>query len=125
MNKEDRYIQLLCKRIKEGKFDWERYQCGEYYGIPNVGNYMLQTTRTVCSYGLCGFSVSFPESHLPEIQWDWELREMTVDELDFKEWLYWAEHYDNYYDEWLNVDTDMDFNPYIQGKYHVAVPSNY
>ena len=107
MNKEDRYIQLLCKRIKEGKFDWERYQCGEYYGIPNVGNYMLQTTRTVCSYGLCGFSVSFPESHLPEIQWDW------------------AEHYDNYYDEWLNVDTDMDFNPYIQGKYHVAVPSNY
>lgn len=122
MNTGDTFIKILCNRIKKGRFNWGNYQNGGRYCIPKVHSANILTQRVVCSYGLCGFEVTFPYSNLPAIQWDCELRELTVDGTDYKTWLYWAEHYEAYYNEWLKADTEFDFSLYVKEKYSVDVP---
>lgn len=118
MDEGTKFIKTLCKRIRNGKFAWEKYQNGgAYYGRE------IQTERMVCSYGMCGFDIWFPYSNLPSIQWDWELRELTIDDLDYKTWLYWQEHYTKFYNEWFrDKKTELDFVPYVQAKHNVEVP---
>lgn len=125
MEKDIRFIQVLCKRIRSGKFAWEKYQNGGCYGVPKLGRMEIQTVRIICSYGLCGYSVWFPCSNLPEIQWDFELRQMSVDGISFKQWSYWQENYVKFLEEWAKAETELDFVPYIKGKYHVEVPADY
>jgi len=125
MEKDVRFIQVLCKRILKGKFAWERYQNGGCYYIPNLGGYMIQTERIVCSYGLCGYSVWFPHSNLPEIQWDFDLCKLSVDGMSFKQWSYWQENYMRFLEEWNKAETEFDFAQYIKEKYHVEVLADY
>lgn len=118
MDKDTKFIKTLCKRIRHGKFAWKKYQNGgTYYGRK------IQAQRTVCSYGMCGYDIWFPFQDLPTIQWDWELRDLTVDELDYKTWLYWSENYMKFYNEWFkDRDNELDFAPYVKAKHNIEVP---
>lgn len=111
MDKNDKFIKNLCKRIMRGKFAWEKYQG---YGAYYYGK-LCVTQRVVCSYGECGYSVNFPEDSLPVIQYDYELKDLVVDDMDYKEWLDRAEHYDEYNDEWFADDkTELDFEDWLK-----------
>lgn len=125
MDTNVRFVQVLCKRIHNGKFAWEKYQNGGWYHIPNLEGREIQTKRIFCSYGLCGYSVWFPYSKLPEIQWDFDLRELSVDGVSLKQWIYWQENYMRFLIEWAKAETHLDFAPYVVGKYHIEVPANY
>lgn len=117
MDKDDRFINNLCKRIMQGTFAWERYQG---YGSFYQGK-LLVTERMVCSYGECGFSVRFPEDTLPEIVYDYELKDLTVDDIDYEVWLDRAEHYDEYSNEWLADDkTELSFDDWLKQVKDVA-----
>lgn len=118
MDKDTKFIKTLCKRIRNGKFAWEKYQNGDtYYGKE------IQAEPFFCSYGMVGFETWFPNSDLPTIQWDWELRDLTVDDMDYKTYLYWQEHYMEYYNEWFrDKETELDFAPYVKAKHDIEVP---
>ena len=76
------FISRLCANIKNGKFNWEKYLVQRSYFGRTIAVIPLH-----CSYGQIGFSVYVPFSNLPEIQYDWELKEILVGEVDYKEWL--------------------------------------
>ena len=76
------FISRLCANIKNGKFNWEKYLVQRTYFGRTIAVIPLH-----CSYGQIGFSVYVPFSNLPEIQYDWELKEILVGEVDYKEWL--------------------------------------
>lgn len=117
--KDTRFITMLCNRIRSGKFAWENYQNGGTYSGREI-----QTQRMVCSYGMCGYDIWFPNQDLPRIQWDWELKDLTVDDLDYKTWLYWNEHYMGFWNEWIeDEETDLDFAPYVKAKHGIKVPN--
>ena len=116
MEKDLRFIQILCKRIRNGKFAWENYQNGGCYHIPNLGGWIIQTERIVCSYGLCGYSIWFPNSNLPEIQWDFDLREMSIDGISYKQW--WQETFAAYLKEQNKAARELAFVRYIKDKCH-------
>lgn len=112
MDKNDKFINRLCKRIMRGKFAWEKYQgYGKLYY-----DKLLVTERIVCSYGECGYSVHFPkDAFLPDIQYDYELRDLSVDDMDYKVWLDKAEHFEEFYNEWFSDDkTELDFDAWLK-----------
>lgn len=39
-----------------------------------------------CSYGQIGYTVHFPYSNMPEVEYDWEMEILTVDEENWKEY---------------------------------------
>lgn len=125
MDTDIRFVQVLCKRICNGNFAWEKHQNMGWYHIPHVQGRIIQTERMVCSYGLCGYSVWFPYSNLPRIQWDFDLRKLSVDGVSLKQWVYWQENRTKFLIEWAKAETDLDFAPYIKDKYHVEVPADY
>lgn len=76
----DKFVKRLCKAIRGGRFNYENYLCGgTWYGQE------ISTMPMFVSYGQCGFSVG--GRHIPEISWDWEMRELLVDDMPLKEWL--------------------------------------
>ncbi|WP_418403471.1 hypothetical protein [Alistipes putredinis] len=38
-----------------------------------------------CSYGQIGYTVYYPYSIMPNVEYDWELRELAVAEMDYRE----------------------------------------
>ncbi len=34
-----------------------------------------------------GYCIHFPYSNLPDIDYDWETQKLTVDEMDWKDWM--------------------------------------
>lgn len=74
-------IRKLCTNIINGRFDWEKYCTPQtYYGV------MICVTPLHCSYGQIGYTVHFPYTSLPEVDYDWELKELTVDDVDWQEY---------------------------------------
>ena len=74
----------LCRNIKAERFAWDKYLTPQkYFGKE------LCVTPLHASYGQIGYTIHFPYSRepMPELEYDWELDVLTIDEMDWKEWL--------------------------------------
>lgn len=82
-NQRDSYVRRLCRNIVNDRFNWRRYCTPQtYFGIG------ICVTPLFCSYGQIGYTVSFPYRHdMPEVEFDWELNSLTLDETDWREYL--------------------------------------
>lgn len=68
-------LKLLCRNIAAGRFNWRRYCTPQtYFGQE------ICVTPLHCSYGQIGYTVHFPYSNMPEVEYDWEMGKLTVDE---------------------------------------------
>lgn len=74
-------LKLLCRNIAAGRFNWRRYCTPQtYFGQE------ICVTPLHCSYGQIGYTVHFPYSNMPEVEYDWEMGKLTVDEENWKEY---------------------------------------
>ena len=81
MNMENKIIKKLCTNIHNGHFDSEKYYTPQtYYGT------VICVTPLHCSYGQIGYTVNFPYTSLPEVKYDYELKKLTVDGVNWKEY---------------------------------------
>lgn len=80
----DKYIRRLCRNILSGRFDWRKYCTARCY----FGRYIC-VQPLFCSYGQIGFSLYFPYTRvpMPDVEYDWELHKLTLDEEDWRTWL--------------------------------------
>ena len=61
-------LKLLCCNIEAGRFNWRKYCTPQpYYG------------HEICVI------VYFPYSNMPEVEYDWEMGRLTVDEENWQE----------------------------------------
>lgn len=75
----EKYLKRLCKAILSGRFNEEKYrQRKNYYGIE------IQTKPLFASYGTIGFSVQVYAEEQYNIQYDWELKDLTINEMHYK-----------------------------------------
>lgn len=80
----NKYLHRLCRNILGGHFNWHKYCTPQsYFGCD------ICVQPLFCSYGQIGFSLYFPYSSkpMPEIEYDWELHKLTLDEEDWQEYL--------------------------------------
>ncbi len=78
------YLRRLCRNIINDRFDWRKYCTPQsYYGRE------ICVTPLHCSYGQMGYTIHFPNSRtpMPEIEYDWELHKLLIDDMQWKEWL--------------------------------------
>lgn len=75
-------LKRLCENIKNGRFNWEKYLTPQKYYDVEIAVIPLH-----CSYGQIGYTIYFPFSTMPEIQYDWELNELLVDETEYQTWI--------------------------------------
>lgn len=81
MMDNNQLIRYICRCIKRARFCWRNYlQPSSYYGRE------IAVTPLFYSYGQIGYSIHFPYSNLPKIDYDWELEELTVDDMDWEEY---------------------------------------
>lgn len=79
-DKQTRFARTIRRAILSGRFNYENHLMpGTWYG------YEIQTQPMFASYGQIGFSV-FGRG-LPEVTWDWELKQMEFDEMSYKDYL--------------------------------------
>ena len=75
-------LNILCKNIRNGKFNDKRYRMQRGY----YGN-LLQTMPTFCSYGTIGFSVTIWWNGCmhdqTEVHYDWEMKELEIEDSTF------------------------------------------
>ena len=79
---EDDY--RLCRNILNERFDWRKYlSTRSYFGRD------LCVTPLHASYGQIGYTIHFPYSRdpMPELAYDWELNDLTIDEEEWQKWL--------------------------------------
>ena len=81
MTMDDKYLWRLCKNIIAGRFNWRKY-CSQqsYFGRE------FCVTPLFCSYGQIGYTVNFPYSRMPDVEYDWEFDELTIDEMDYRKY---------------------------------------
>lgn len=78
----NKIIRTLCINIRKERFDWKKYCTPQtYYGT------MICVTPLHCSYGLIGYTVHFPYTNMPKVTCDWELNKLSVDDMDWEEYL--------------------------------------
>jgi hypothetical protein len=41
-----------------------------------------------CSYGQIGYTVYFPYSNMPEVEYDWEMNQLTIDHENWESYLH-------------------------------------
>ena len=74
-------LKLLCCNIAAGRFDWRKYCTPQpYYG------HEICVIPLHSSYGQIGYTVYFPYSNMPEVEYDWEMGRLTVDEENWQEY---------------------------------------
>lgn len=80
----EQYINRLCRNIKTERFAWDKYLAPQNYFWKE-----LCVTPLHAFYGQIGYTIHFPYSRepMPELEYDWELDDLTIDEMDWKEWL--------------------------------------
>lgn len=76
--KKYQVLNRLCKSIINGTFNDEKYRNGEktYCGCE------IRTEPLFCSYGTIGFTATLLRV---EIQWDADLKELTIDGNDYQD----------------------------------------
>lgn len=73
-------LKLLCCNIAAGRFNWRKYCTPQpYYG------HEICVIPLHSSYGQIGYTVYFPYSNMPEVEYDWEMGRLTVDEENWQE----------------------------------------
>ena len=80
----EKYLKRLCRAILAQRFNDESYrQKKSWYGKD------IQTEPLFTSYGEIGFTVSVygDYTHYCTVQWDRELRELTIDDADWKDYI--------------------------------------
>lgn len=80
----EKYLKRLCKAILEDRFNEENYrQRRSWYGKD------IMTQPLFCSYGNIGFTVSVYENYVLfcVVQWDGDLKELTIDDEPWKEYI--------------------------------------
>ena len=61
-------LKLLCCNIAAGRFDWKKYCTPQPYCGKEICVIPLH-----CSYGQIGYTVYFPYSDMPEVEYDLSL----------------------------------------------------
>ena len=80
----EQYLYRLCRNILNERFDWRKYlTTRSYFGRD------LCVTPLHVSYGQIGYTIHFPYScdPMPELAYDWEMNDLTIDEEDWQKWL--------------------------------------
>lgn len=80
----DKYLKRLCRAILAGRFNDENYrQKKSWYGKD------VQTEPLFVSYGTIGFVVNVYDvyNHFCTVEWDGELRKLTIDEVNYKDYI--------------------------------------
>ncbi len=81
----EKYLKRLCNAILKGRFNDENYRRrNSWYGRE------IDTQPLFCSYALIGFTVSVYNlngSHFCDVKWDGDLKELTIDDVPWKEYL--------------------------------------
>ena len=75
-------LARLCGNVTAGRFDWRKYCTPQTYFGREVC-----VTPLHCSYGQIGYSVHFPYSDMPEVEYDWELNSLTIDGEEWRIYL--------------------------------------
>jgi len=75
-------LKLLCCNIAAGRFDWKKYCTPQPYCGQEICVIPLH-----CSYGQIGYTVYFPYSDMPEVEYDWEMNKLTIDKESWENYL--------------------------------------
>ena len=75
-------LKLLCCNIVAGRFDWKKYCTPQSYCGQEICVVPLH-----CSYGQIGYTVHFPYSDIPEVEYDWEMNKLTIDKENWESYL--------------------------------------
>ena len=75
-------LKLLCCNIAAGRFDWKKYCTPQPYCGQEICVIPLH-----CSYGQIGYTVYFPYSDMPEVEYDWEMNKLTIDKENWENYL--------------------------------------
>ena len=76
-------LKLLCCNIAAGRFDWKKYCTPQPYCGQEICVIPLH-----CSYGQIGYTVYFPYSDMPEVEYDWEMNKLTIDKESWENYLH-------------------------------------
>ena len=72
--------KIICRRIKHKRFNWRRFLTpNTFFGI------VIGVKPLYCSYGQIGYIIYFPYSSLPNIEYDWEMNKITINNEDYIE----------------------------------------
>ena len=69
-------LKLLCCNIVAGRFDWKKYCTPQSYCGQEICVVPLH-----CSYGQIGYTVHFPYSDIPEVEYDWEINVSIIQNI--------------------------------------------
>lgn len=76
----EKYLKRLCKEIENQRFNYQRYRDRKgYRGIE------IQTGPLHCSYGTIGFTVDVYGNKQFHLGWDWEMKELTINDKPYQE----------------------------------------
>ena len=80
----EQYLHRLCRNILNERFDWRKYLTTRNY----FGRDLCVTPLHVSS-GQIGYTINFPyyRNPMPELAYDWEMNDLTIDEEDWQKWL--------------------------------------
>ncbi len=82
MSNEDKILKRLCGNIAAGRFNWRKYCTQQlYFG------WEICVTPLHCSYGQIGYTVNFPYTNMPEVEYDWEMGKLTIDGEKWRSYL--------------------------------------
>ena len=80
----EKYLKRLCEAILADRFNDVKYrEKGKWHGKN------IQTEPLFCSYGAVGFTVMVYDcyKHFCTVQWDGDLKELTIDDTPWKEYI--------------------------------------
>ena len=75
-------IRQLCSDIIAERFDWLEHLIPKIYFGREV-----RALPMICPEGQCGYLEYFPYSEKPELECDWVANELTIDGMDYLEYL--------------------------------------
>ena len=76
------YYNRLCMNILADRFDWRKYCTPRlYFGRK------ICVTPLYCSYGQIGYSIHFPYTNAPTLEFDWEMDNLTIDDENWEDYL--------------------------------------
>lgn len=82
MTNDSTILKRLCGNIAAGRFNGCKYCTPQpYFG------HKICVTPLHCSYGQIGYSVHFPYTDMPTVEFDWEMNKLTIGGLNWKSYL--------------------------------------
>ena len=75
-------LKLLCANITAGRFNWRKYCTPQ----PYCGREIC-VTQLHCSFGQIGYTVHFPYTDMPQVEYDWEMDKLTIGKENWESYL--------------------------------------